>query len=246
MKKRAQIYLLYRLDFGGFFMYRTLVIEDEAHIRKFICINLKRNDFEAIEAENGAQAIELIKSNDFDIILLDIQLPDISGYEVFTFLKEFSYEIPVIIVSAQGADMDRIMGLEIGADDYVVKPFNPVELVARIRSVLRRTSKNNKRSNILNFKNISIDFKSKKILKNSIEVKLTPKEFEIIYILVKNDNRAIDRNELIDLVWGKNYFGDTKTLDVHIRRLREKIEDDPSKPYFIETVWGVGYRWRKD
>jgi DNA-binding response OmpR family regulator len=228
-------------------MYKALVIEDESHIRKFICINLKRNDFEAVEAENGNQAIELIKSNDFDIILLDIQLPDISGYEVFTFLKEFSYDTPVIIVSAQGADMDRIMGLEIGADDYVVKPFNPVELVARIRSVLRRVQpKKDKKDQVLKFKNISVDFKSKKILKDSMEVKLTPKEFEIIYILIKNDNRAIDRNELIDLVWGKNFFGDPKTLDVHIRRLREKIENDPSEPYFIETVWGVGYRWRKD
>jgi DNA-binding response OmpR family regulator len=227
-------------------MYKALVIEDEMHIRKFICINLKRNGFEVVEAENGEKAIELIKSDEFDIILLDIQLPDISGYEVFTFLKEFSYNIPVIIVSAQGADMDRIMGLEIGADDYVVKPFNPVELVARIRSVLRRTYKENRQPKVLYFKNISIDFKSKKISKDSVEIKLTPKEFEIIYILIKNDNRAIDRNELIDLVWGKNYFGDPKTLDVHIRRLREKIEDDPSKPYFIETIWGVGYRWRKD
>jgi DNA-binding response OmpR family regulator len=226
-------------------MYKTLVVEDESHIRKFICINLKRNDFDTLEAENGKQAIELIKSEDLDIILLDIQLPDISGYDVFNFLKEYSPNIPVIIVSAQGADMDRIMGLEIGADDYVVKPFNPVELVARMRTVLRRTY-DNKKSDALKFKNISIDFKTKKLLKNSSEIRLTPKEFEIIHILVKNDNRAIDRNELIDMVWGKNYFGDTKTLDVHIRRLREKIEDDPSNPYFIETVWGVGYRWRKD
>jgi DNA-binding response OmpR family regulator len=230
----------------GIFMYKALVIEDESHIRKFICINLKRNEFEVLEAENGNQAIELIKENEFDIILLDIQLPDISGYEVFTFLKEFSYNTPVIIVSAQGADMDRIMGLEIGADDYVVKPFNPVELVARIRNVLRRTYGEEKKSEVLTFKNVTIDFKSKKVLKNSKEIRLTPKEFEIIYILVKNDNRAIDRNDLIDLVWGKNYFGDPKTLDVHIRRLRAKIEDIPSKPYFIETVWGMGYRWRKD
>jgi DNA-binding response OmpR family regulator len=227
-------------------MYKALVVEDKPHIKKFICINLKRNDFDISEAENGSQAIELIKSDDFDIILLDIQLPDISGYDVFNFLKEHSPNTPVIIVSAQGADMDRIMGLEIGADDYVVKPFNPVELVARIRSVLRRTYNNVQKSSELKFKNITIDFKAKKFLKNSSEIRLTPKEFEIIHILVKNDNRAIDRNELIDLVWGKNYFGDTKTLDVHIRRLREKIEDDPSNPYFIETVWGVGYRWRKD
>lgn len=227
-------------------MYKALVVEDEAHIRKFICINLTRNDFDVVEAENGSKAIELIRTNNFDIILLDIQLPDISGYDVFNFLKNHFPDTPVIIVSAQGADMDRIMGLEIGADDYVVKPFNPVELVARIRSVLRRTYNTSNKSGIMNFKNISIDFNKKKFLKDSSEIRLTPKEFEIIHILVKNDNRAIDRNELIDLVWGKNYFGDTKTLDVHIRRLREKIEDNPSNPYFIETVWGIGYRWRKD
>jgi len=228
-------------------MHRVLVVEDEAHIRKFITINFKRSNFEVLEAENGNQAINIIKSEMLDIILLDIQLPDISGYDVFNFIKSYSDDIAVIIVSAQGADMDRIMGLEIGADDYVVKPFNPVELIARVRTVLRRTQKeSNKDTDKILIKDMCIDFRAKKVLKNSIEVKLTPKEFEIINILVKNNGKAIDRNDLIDLIWGKNYFGDPKTLDVHIRRLRGKIEDDPSKPYYIETVWGMGYRWRKE
>jgi len=154
-------------------------------------------------------------------------------------------EVVIIMLTARGQDMDKIMGLELGADDYMVKPFNPLELVARIRTVLRRTGRGNTDTGkSISFKNLSIDFRSQSFFKNGLEIELTPREFAIISAFMKNPGKAFSRDELLDAVWGKNYLGDIKTVDVHIRRLREKIEDDPSDPQYIKTVWGYGYIWQ--
>lgn len=224
---------------------KVLVVEDESSIRKFITINLNRNGFEVLEAENGEIALEMLKNCAAEIVILDVMLPGIDGFEVCQRIREINSDIVIIMLTARGQDMDKIMGLELGADDYMVKPFNPLELIARIRTVLRRSGKNNGESaGIIDFKTLQIDLKSQKFFKNSVEIELTPREFSIITTFMKNPGKAFSRDELLDSVWGKNYFGDIKTVDVHIRRLREKIEDDPSEPQYIKTIWGYGYIWQ--
>jgi len=226
---------------------KVLVVEDEASIRKFININLKKNGFTVFEAETGEQALEMIKACEPSVVVLDIMLPGIDGFEVCRRIRQDMPDIIIIMLTARGQDTDKITGLELGADDYMVKPFNPLELVARIRTVLRR-SKNTggTKSNTISFKNLLLDLESQKFFKNSVEVELTPTEFSLLKIFMKNSGKALSRNDLLDSVWGKNYFGDLKAVDVYIRRLREKIEDDPSRPKFIETVWGFGYRWARE
>lgn len=224
----------------------VLVVEDESAIRKFITINLIRSGFKVLEAENGEVALEILKSSNPEVIILDVMLPGMDGFEVCQKIRESEQNPVVIMLTARGQDMDKLMGLELGADDYMVKPFNPLELIARIRAVLRRTvrklpvEKEDTRTKIF------IDYKAKKVLKNSIELDLAPREYSIVKMFIENPDTALSRDELLNSIWGKNYFGDIKTVDVHIRRIREKIEDDPSEPVFIETVWGFGYRWRKE
>jgi len=224
---------------------RVLIVEDESSIRKFITINLTRNGFEAVEAESGEEAMDKLKHCPVDVIILDVMLPGIDGFEVCQRIRKMMPEVVIIMLTARGQDMDKIMGLELGADDYMVKPFNPLELVARIRTVLRRTGRGNTDTGkSISFKNLSIDFRSQSFFKNGLEIELTPREFAIISAFMKNPGKAFSRDELLDAVWGKNYLGDIKTVDVHIRRLREKIEDDPSDPQYIKTVWGYGYIWQ--
>jgi DNA-binding response OmpR family regulator len=224
---------------------RVLIVEDESSIRKFITINLTRNGFEAVEAESGEEAMDKLKHCPVDVIILDVMLPGIDGFEVCQRIRKMMPEVVIIMLTARGQDMDKIMGLELGADDYMVKPFNPLELVARIRTVLRRTGRGNTDTGkSISFKNLSIDFSSQSFFKNGLEIELTPREFAIISAFMKNPGKAFSRDELLDAVWGKNYLGDIKTVDVHIRRLREKIEDDPSDPQYIKTVWGYGYIWQ--
>ncbi|MCX8132195.1 MAG: response regulator transcription factor [Clostridia bacterium] len=224
---------------------KVLVVEDEASIRKFITINLERNGFHVIEADSGEKAIVMVKTFNPDIVVLDIMLPGIDGFEVCRKIREDMPGMVIIMLTAKSQDMDKITGLELGADDYMVKPFNPLELIARIRTILRRSvNVKNNLSETIFFKNLSLDLKAQKFFKNSEEIELTPTEFSIVKVFMKNSGKAISRNELLNEVWGKNYFGDLKTVDVYIRRLREKIEDNPSEPAFIETVWGFGYRWQ--
>lgn len=224
---------------------RVLIVEDESSIRKFITINLTRNGFEAVEAESGEEAIDKLKFCPVEVIILDIMLPGMDGFEVCQRIRKMMPEVVIIMLTARGQDMDKIMGLELGADDYMVKPFNPLELVARIRTVLRRSGRGNgDTGKSISFKNLSIDFRSQSFFKNGLEIELTPREFAIISTFMKNPGKAFSRDELLDSVWGKNYLGDIKTVDVHIRRLREKIEDDPSDPQYIKTVWGYGYIWQ--
>lgn len=224
---------------------KVLVVEDEASIRKFISINLNRNGFEVLEVDSGEMAIHSFNNFSPSVVILDIMLPGIDGFKVCQKIRELKTDTAIIMLTAKSQDMDKIMGLELGADDYMVKPFNPLELVARIRAVLRRSAPLcQEHSNIICYKNFKLDTLSNKFFKNETEIVLTPTEFSIMKLFLKNPNKAYSRDEILNLVWGRKYFGDVKTVDVHVRRLREKIEDLPSNPKYIETVWGIGYRLR--
>lgn len=219
-----------------------LIVEDEESIRKFISVNLKRNSFEPIEASTGEEALLKLSQKVPSVVVLDVMLPGIDGFEVLRKIREKELDTAVIMLTARGQDMDKIMGLEFGADDYMVKPFNPLELIARIRAVLRRTVKN--RDEKITQGNLCLDLMAQKFLKNGVQIELTPREYSVVKILMTKRGNALSRDELLNAVWGERYFGDIKTVDVHIRRIREKVEDDPSSPRIIETVWGYGYRWR--
>lgn len=223
---------------------KVLVVEDEASIRKFIAINLERSGFDVLEADNGEKALEMAAAYKPAVMVLDVMLPGIDGFQVCTRLRVDMPELIIIILTARGQDIDKITGLELGADDYMVKPFNPRELTARIRTILRRAENTKTHDNtLLSYKNLLMDLNSQKFFKDNMEIELTPTEFSVLKMFMSNVGRALSRNELFNSVWGKNYFGDLKTLDVYIRRIREKIEENPSKPQYIETVWGYGYRW---
>jgi DNA-binding response OmpR family regulator len=223
---------------------RVLVVEDEASIRKFIAINLERSGFEVLEADCGEKALEMAAGCQPAVVVLDVMLPGIDGFQVCTRLREEMPGLIIIMLTARAQDIDKITGLELGADDYMVKPFNPRELIARIRTILRRAENfKTTGSSILSYKNLLMDINSQKFYKDEKEIELTPTEFSVLKLFLSNIGRALSRNELFNTVWGKNYFGDLKTLDVYIRRIREKIEENPSKPQYIETVWGYGYRW---
>ncbi|MBS4224013.1 response regulator transcription factor [Lederbergia citrea] len=222
---------------------KILVVEDELSIRKLITFNLQRSNFEVIEAGDGEQALLFIKDHKPSLILLDLTLPDMDGLDLCAQITENYPGIPIIIVSARGQDMEKIMGLELGADDYIVKPFNPLELIARIRSVLRRSKSKSKAANPHQVTTgpFVIELKTQRVYKGGKLIKLTIREFQMMKLFTEKLNEPITRDELLDEIWGLNYFGDPKTVDVHIRRLREKIEDDPSNPLFLKTVWGYGY-----
>ncbi len=229
-------------------MARILIVEDETSIRKFLKISLKRENFDVIEAASGEEGIKKAREESPDVVILDIMLPGIDGFKVCEILKKEYEELGIIMLTARGQDTDRIMGLEFGADHYLVKPFNPLELIAIINSLLRRIkySKKNHDGNYLYSSNFKIDLYSKKIYKNDIEIDLTPKEYMLMKIFMENPNKAFSRDELLDMVWGYNYIGENKIIDVNIRRIRSKIEDNPSEPKFIETIWGTGYRWKEN
>lgn len=226
---------------------KVLVIEDESSIRSFLKINFIRNDFTVIEASSGEEGLKKAVLESPDISILDVSLPGMDGFQACKALRKSFPRIGIIILTARNQDMDKIMGLEFGADDYMTKPFNPLELIARVNALLRRINNIESHENsILLCDPFKIDNKSKKVYKNNIELDLTPKEYQLMQTLIENIGKALNRDELLDLIWGYNYFGDSKVVDVNIRRLREKIEDDSSSPKYIETVWGLGYRWRKD
>lgn len=225
---------------------KILLIEDEKHIRKFVNISLKREGFEVIEAENGELGIEEVAKESPDIVILDIMLPGIDGYQVCEFLKKNYPQIGIIMLTARAQDTDKIMGLEFGADHYIIKPFNPLELLAIVKSLLRRMNLgDNLRGRDLISGVFRIDLNSKTVYKNNDEIEFTPKEYLIMKMFIENPNRAFSRDELLDMVWGYNYIGENKIIDVNIRRIRSKIEDNSSKPKYIETVWGTGYKWRE-
>ncbi len=225
---------------------RVLVVEDEESIRRFITLNLNAVGFQVGEAATGEDALGLLKTFAPQVVVLDIMLPGISGLEVCQKVRESLPNALVIMLTAKGQDTDKILGLEIGADDYMVKPFNPLELIARIKAILRRTTGLKDSKQVICHLNLRLDLTANKFFKSETEIELTPTEFALLKVLMANPDRALKRDEMLDQVWGEDYFGDSKTLDVHIRRLREKIEDNPSQPEYIKTVWGYGYRWQQE
>lgn len=225
----------------------VLIVEDDPHIRRFIAINLSNSDFVVSEAASGAEAFQKFSAARPDVVVLDLMLPDCSGFDVCLSLRESDPGVIIIFLTARGQDLDKIQGLEIGADDYIVKPFNPLELVARIKAILRRTENALKPVRpVLQSGPFRMELASNKVFKQDSPVELAPKEFLMLKTFLEHPDTALSRNDLMNLVWGEDHIGDPKTVDVHVRKLREKLEDDDARPYWIETVWGLGYRWRKD
>jgi len=222
---------------------KVLVVEDEAPIRKLIVFNLQRSNFEVLEAADGESALQSVKDDPPTIVILDLMLPDMDGFEICTKMREMHPQLPIIILSARGQDMDKITGLEIGADDYIVKPFNPLELIARVRTVLRRTNQTYQpvTKDKMNIGPFLLEIKTQRIYKSGKLLKLTAREYHLMKLFFEKVNEPITRNELLDEIWGLDYFGDPKTVDVHIRRLREKIEENPSNPTYLKTLRGYGY-----
>ena len=220
-------------------MTKILVLEDEASIRSFIVVNLKRHDFEVVEAASGEEALEKL-DNTVSVALLDVMLPGISGFEVCKRAREQYPGLGIIMLTAKGQEENKIEGLELGADDYIVKPFSPKELLARINALVRRLNTSDKSDEAGGNQIVSGKFV---ILKDGKEIELTPIEFTLVKYFMENANKAVHRDEILNNVWGYNYVGDFKIVDVNIRRIRQKIEDDPSNPKYIEKVWGYGYRW---
>lgn len=226
---------------------KVLIVEDELSIRKFLSINLIRSGFEVLEAESGEEGIELCMREIPDVVILDVMLPGIDGFEACHKIRGSLPSTIIIMLTAKGQDLDKIMGLDLGADDYMVKPFNPLELIARIRANLRKlVTKPTIIANKIAILDMKLDLDQQRFYKESSEIELTPTEFSIMKVLMQAPGKAFSRDEILNEIWGKNYFGDMKTVDVHIRRIREKIEENPSIPQRIETVWGYGYRLRGD
>ncbi|MDO5026272.1 MAG: response regulator transcription factor [Tissierellia bacterium] len=226
--------------------HKILLVEDELAIRKFTRINLERAGFDVIEAGTGEEGVELAFKENPDIVILDIMLPGIDGYEVCKILRTQIPGIGIIMLTAKSQEVDKILGLEQGTDDYLVKPFNPQELVLRIKSLVRRLeykSEKPVKHESLEDGPFKLDFYSKKLTKNGKYIDLTPTELAIVKIFLSNKGKAISREELMKLAWGEDFNGDTKIIDVNVRRIRAKIEDNPAKPEYLQTVWAVGYRW---
>lgn len=224
---------------------KILVVDDEVHIVELIKFNLESNGYSVVEAYDGNKALELAKQEDVDIIILDLMLPGIDGIEVCRRLRKDSEteRIPIIMLTAKSEETDKVLGLEIGADDYLTKPFSVRELIARIKAVLRRSVDDNKEdSRVIKIDDILIDVEKHEVTKGDAKIELTLKEFELLRILAENRGKVLSRNMLLDEVWGYDYFGETRTVDVHIRHLRKKIEDNDKVPKYIETIRGVGYK----
>lgn len=227
-------------------MSKILLVEDEENIRLFTKINLEREGFEVLEAESGEIGVELALKYNPQVVILDVMLPGIDGFEVCKILREKLPKIGIIMLTAKTQDVDRINGLESGTDDYLSKPFNPVELILRIKSLIRRLDSIQNSSDLINIYPFRLDLYSKSFYKDGKEIELTPTELTIITIFMSNPGKAFSRNKLLNMTWGEEFEGDIKIVDVNIRRLRAKIEDNSSKPKYIETVWGTGYRWNSN
>lgn len=232
-------------------MKKVLVAEDEESIREFIVINLTRSGYIVEQAENGAVALEKFKENEqsFDVAVLDIMMPEVDGLTVCKELRNMSSDLGIIMLSAKTQEMDKVTGLLVGADDYVTKPFSPSELMARVDAVYRRVEmtrglrKGDSSSDIIIHDEFELNLRNRTLLKNGEMIELTQVEFQIVEYFFKNPNAALSRNDILKQVWGANYFGDEKIVDVNIRRLRMKIEDNPSSPNRLVTIWGLGYKW---
>ncbi|UYZ13342.1 response regulator transcription factor [Brevibacillus sp. WF146] len=229
---------------------KVLLLEDEKSIRDFVRINLKREGCEVVEAASGEEALDIAESQpDIEIAILDVMLPGIDGFAVCGRLRQKFPRLGIIMLTAKSQERDKVMGLEFGADDYVVKPFSPAELLARVKALHRRLSSlpaPDEAKRLIDIHPFTLLLDERKLLKGSKEIVLTPKEFAIIKLLAENANKAISRDDILTEVWGQFFVGDLKVVDVNIRRIRQKIEEDPAHPKYVETVWGYGYLWRKE
>ncbi len=222
---------------------KVLVVDDEKLIVKGIRFSLEQDDMTVDTAYDGEEAVEKAREGNYDIILLDLMLPKLDGLSACQQIREFS-DVPIVMLTAKGDDMDKIMGLEYGADDYITKPFNILEVKARIKAIIRRTQNRStpeQQGRIIEVGDLVLDCDARRVQVCGREVNLTAKEFDVLDLLVMNPNKVYSRENLLNLVWGYEYPGDVRTVDVHIRRLREKIEENPSDPKYVHTKWGVGY-----
>ena len=222
---------------------KVLVVDDEKLIVKGIRFSLEQDGMEVDCAYDGEEALKMATENHYDMILLDIMLPKMDGFEVCQAIREFS-NMPIVMLTAKGDDMDKILGLEYGADDYITKPFNILEVKARIKAIMRRTAASEPKeenSKVIESGDLKLDCESRRLFVQGREINLTAKEFDLLELLVMNPNKVYSRENLLNIVWGYEYPGDVRTVDVHIRRLREKIEANPSEPKYVHTKWGVGY-----
>lgn len=225
---------------------KILIIDDELHIIELIKYNLEMNGYKVIHALNGNDGLNMAVERKPDLILLDVMLPGMDGFDVCKEIKRNKEldGIPIIMLTAKGEEFDKILGLELGADDYITKPFSVRELLARIKAVLRRNIKE-EQSQVINVGNLMIDLDRHEVLKSGKTVELTLKEFELLRLLIVNKGKVLTRDYLLDKVWGYEYYGETRTVDVHVRHLRQKIEDDDRNPKYIETIRGIGYKFKE-
>jgi DNA-binding response OmpR family regulator len=232
---------------------KILVVDDELTVRRIIRQYMEKEGYEVIEADNGGQALQLLHQQEPDLMILDIMLPGIDGFTVARSIRQpvdsaSVRNIPIIMLTARTEEMDRITGFELGTDDYVTKPFSPRELVMRVKALLRRTTSIDNKPSIemtdpIIFEHLTLDPNTRTVEKDGQEIELTHKEFELLYFLASHPRHVFNRNQLLDKVWGYDFYGDDSNVTVHIHRLREKIEADPAKPQYIHTVWGVGYKF---
>ena len=227
---------------------KVLIVDDEEHIVELLQFNLVNAGYKVITANNGLDALKKVKENKPDLLLLDLMLPGMDGLDVCKEIKrdKETSKTSIIMLTAKSEELDKILGLELGADDYITKPFSIRELLARVKAVLRRSSSDEISEEIYEIGRLKVDFERHEVLINNEKVELTLKEFELLEILIKNKGKILRRETLLDKVWGYEYIGETRTVDVHIRYLRKKVEDDDKNPKFIETIRGVGYRFSSD
>ena len=233
-------------ELGAVYMKKILVLEDEANIRSFVVINLRRSGYEPIEAENGAEALEKLKVNpDICLALLDVMLPDIDGFEVCRRIRATGSKMGIIMLTAKSQEIDKVTGLMTGADDYVTKPFSPAELTARVDALIRRlgVDDDEKTSVEITSGPFVLNTRNRTLEKNGQRLKLTQIEYLLMKLFMENPGKAMSREDILASVWGGDFTGELKTVDVNIRRLRIKIESDPTEPEFLTTVWGYGYKW---
>lgn len=223
---------------------KVLVVDDEKLIVKGIKFSLEQDGMDVDCAYDGEEALNMARQTAYDMVLLDVMLPKMDGFQVCQAIREFS-DMPIVMLTAKGDDMDKILGLEYGCDDYITKPFNILEVKARIKAIMRRTTasknKDNEENNVIESGDLRLDLDSRQLFVLGNSINLTAKEFDLIELLVKHPNKVYSREKLLEIIWGKEYPGDERTVDVHVRRLREKIEPNPSEPKYVHTKWGVGY-----
>ena len=225
-------------------MIKILVVDDEALLVKGIRFNLQNEGYEVVTGSNGAEAVQLARDPSISLIILDVMMPEMDGFTACNKIREFS-GVPIIFLTAKTDDMDKLMGFDHGADDYLTKPFNILELKARVKALLRRTGVDNSSGNMLTIGSITLDLDGRNAIIDGNVVDLTAKEYDVVEFLMRNANRVYSREALLDTIWAHEYRSDIRTVDVHIRRLREKLEENPAEPKYIMTKWGVGYYFRK-